>query len=354
MSGLERWVMRMWYGRGGRWLAPLASVYGAAVALRTHGYAAGWLKSVRVTRPVIVVGNLTVGGTGKTPLVIWIAERLRASGIAVGIVMRGYGRDDRAVRVINAEMDWREIGDEAVLLHRRTGGPVVVGANRVAAARAAIDAGAQVVLSDDGLQHLRLARDCEIIVVDGARGFGNGRLLPAGPLRERTSHLARADALICNGSPSERLAAEPAWVRAKRFLEMRLAPGAVRPVASLAARSVTGADISRSLEEFRGQRVHAVAGIGHPGRFFRLLAAHGVELIERPFPDHHPFRPGELAFDDGLPVLMTEKDAVRCSAWATPSMWYVPVTAQFSVADEARLLSCIKQRIDCDAVAATR
>jgi tetraacyldisaccharide 4'-kinase len=342
MSALERWVVRMWYGGGGSWLEPLAFLYGAVIALRARAYGAGWLKPVQVGRPVIIVGNLSVGGTGKTPLVAWIAERLAAQGVSVGIVMRGYGRNAAHVRAVTSDVDWREVGDEAVLLQRRSGCAVFVGADRVAAARAAIEAGAQAIVCDDGLQHLRLARDCEIIVVDGERGFGNGRLLPAGPLRERTSHLARADALICNGSASERLWAERAGVHAKRFLEMRLAPGAVRPVASLAARSVTGAGISRSLEEFRGQRVHAVAGIGNPGRFFRLLTAHGVEPIERPFPDHHPFRPGELAFDDGLPVLMTEKDAVRCSAWATPSMWYVPVTAEFSPADEATLLGVIK------------
>ena len=343
MAGLERWVMRRWYGSGGGWLEPLAFLYGRAIAMRERAYAAGWLKSVRVDRPVIVVGNLTVGGTGKTPLVGWIAERLAARGVSVAIVTRGYGRNATHVRAVMPDVNWREVGDEAVLLQRRSGCAVFVGADRVAAARAAISAGARVIIADDGLQHLHLARDCEIIVVDGERGFGNGRLLPAGPLRERTSHLARADALICNGSPGDRIAGASPALQGRRFLEMRLVPGAARPVGALAG---AVEDISRPLEEFRGRRVHAVAGIGNPARFFRVLAAHGIELIERPFRDHHRFRPDELAFDDGLPVLMTEKDAVRCTAWATPDLWYVPVTVQFSAADEALLWSSIRRRID--------
>jgi tetraacyldisaccharide 4'-kinase len=346
MAVLERWLTRMWYGRGGGWLAPLASLYGGASALRERAYASGWLKSVRVGRPVIVVGNLTVGGTGKTPLVAWIAERLHASGIKVGIVMRGYGRNAAAVRAVTSDVDWREVGDEAVLLHRRTGCAVIVGADRVGAAEAAIAGGAQVIVSDDGLQHLQLVRDCEIIVIDGERGFGNGRLLPAGPLRERTTHLARADALVSNGPPGAALAAETKRARDQPLLTMRLMLEAARPVARDGA--------TRALEEFRGQRVHAVAGIGNPARFFRALAAQGIELIERAFPDHHPFRPDELAFDDGLPILMTEKDAVRCSAWATPFMWYVPVSAQLGPADEVALLGSIKRRTGYDAAAATR
>jgi len=346
MSPLERWATRMWYGGGGGWLAPVASLYGAASALRMRAYASGWLRSVRVGRPVIVVGNLTVGGTGKTPLVAWIAARLRAAHIEVAIVMRGYGRKGAGVRAVDAGSDWREFGDEAALLHRRSGCPVIVGADRVAAARAAIAAGAQVIVCDDGLQHLRLARDCEIIVIDGERGFGNGRLLPAGPLREGTEHLARADALVCNGERGPALAEQAARRGEAPLLTMRLVLEAARPI------SGTGA--SRPLEEFRHQRVHAVAGIGNPARFFRALAAHGIELIEHPFPDHHPFRPEELAFDDGLPVLMTEKDAVRCGAWTSASMWYVPASAELSPIDAQAMLAAIGRRTGYDAVAATR
>jgi tetraacyldisaccharide 4'-kinase len=344
MTALERWVMRMWYGRGGAWLAPFAQLYGAVSALRERAYGSGWLQSVRVGRPVIIVGNLTVGGTGKTPLVAWIAERLRAGGIEVGIVSRGYGRSSSVVRIVEPGAGWREFGDEPVLLSLRTGCVVSVGADRVEAARAALAAGARVILCDDGLQHLRLARDCEIIVVDAERAFGNGRLLPAGPLRERTTHIARADVLVCNGVPGATLA--QARADARTFVEMHLALEAARPVA--------GAGPSRALEEFRGQRVHAVAGIGNPGRFFRALAAHGIELIERAFPDHHPFRREELRFDDGLPILMTEKDAVRCRDWATPGMWFVPVSAELSHEGAATILACIERCIGCDAAAATR
>jgi tetraacyldisaccharide 4'-kinase len=330
-------LTRLWYAEhpAGSLLEPLARGYGAAVAVRRRAYESGWLRSGAAGRPVVVVGNLTVGGSGKTPLTIWLAQRLGSEGLAVGIVSRGYGRRDRAVRAVELHSDWREVGDEPLLLARHSGCPTLVGADRLAAARSLAARGVDVVVADDGLQHLELARDCEIVVVDGARGFGNGRLLPAGPLREPAVRLWQVDAVVVNGArehPSLAQALPP-----QGTLTMRLAPGeAVR----LDARAPP-----RPLAQFRGQRVHAVAGIGNPARFFGELRAQGVELIEHAFPDHHPLSPAELAFADELPVLMTEKDAVKCGWFADSRLWYVPVAAQLDEADARELLTRVLARV---------
>jgi tetraacyldisaccharide 4'-kinase len=239
---------------------------------------------------------------------------------------------------VHVDSDWRDVGDEATLLARRTGCPSIVAADRVAAARTLIARGAEVILADDGLQHLRLARDCAIVVIDGARGFGNGRLLPAGPLREPLTALSRADVVVINGEPAHHSIAAP--VRAEALRMSLVAESAVR------LDGHHGAPVA--LDAFRGRRVHAVAGIGNPQRFFDELAARGIELIKHPFPDHHPFTARELEFTDQLPVLMTEKDAVKCTPFANPRLWYVPVSAHFSERDahelRARLLGKLRTR----------
>jgi len=283
-----------------------------------------------------VVGNLTVGGTGKTPLVIWLAGELRARGLKVGIVSRGYGRRSRGPRRVRSDSPWEEVGDEPLLLSRRTGCAVAVGEDRLAAARLLVADGVDVILSDDGLQHLRLARDFEILVIDGTRGFGRGRLLPAGPLREPASRALAVDYLVVNGPaesvpPSATLQGPPG-----RIATMHLALGA--------AHRVDGAGESRPLASFAGAPVHAVAAIGNPARFFESLAAHGLHLIAHAFADHHPFARGELDFPDDLPILMTEKDAMRCAAFATPGMWYVPVDAKLEAAGAAQLLGGVLDR----------
>jgi tetraacyldisaccharide 4'-kinase len=200
---------------------------------------------------------------------------------------------------------------------------VFVSADRVAAARAAIEAGADVVISDDGLQHLRLARDCEIAVIDGARGLGNQRLLPAGPLREPARRLASVDLVVTNGASPHTTSS----------VTMTLTPRSVVPVHEPGT--------VQTLQSYRGQLVHAVAGIGNPDRFFTMLRSHGIEVFEHAFPDHHPFVPSDLAFTDDLPVLMTEKDAVRAASFADDSMSFVPVDAEFSAADTQRLLGAV-------------
>ena len=337
---MDRALNALWYGDGAVavLLQPLAGLYGVAVGARRSAYAHGWLRSQTVGKPVIVVGNLTVGGTGKTPLVAWLAAQLRAQELKVGIVSRGYGRSGGALSHVQPEADWRTVGDEPLLLSRVTGCPTVVAVDRVAGARALVEQGVDIVLADDGLQHLRLARDCEIVVVDGVRGLGNGRLLPAGPLREPAARLGTADAVVFNGAPDHPSVMIVRPALQSPAVEMTLAPGD--------ARSVSNDATTRQLESFRGQTVHAVAGIGHPPRFFRSLQARGIEIIAHAFADHHPFEPADLEFGDGVPVLMTAKDAVKCRAFANTSLlWYVPVAAQFSAAHAQALLGRVANKL---------
>ncbi|MGH8265942.1 MAG: tetraacyldisaccharide 4'-kinase, partial [Steroidobacteraceae bacterium] len=255
--------------------------------------------------------------------------------LKVAIVSRGYGRGSGSARNVHPDSDWRDVGDEPVILARRTGCPTMVAADRVAAARRLIARGADVILADDGLQHLRLARDCEIVVVDGARGFGNGRLLPAGPLREPATRLRSADIVVVNGVPEHGSLA--AGVLPAGAVHMRL-------VAQQSVR-LDGRAPPCELAAFRGRRVHAVAGIGNPQRFFGELAVHGIEVLAHPFPDHHPYTARELTFADDLPVLMTEKDAVKCAPFANPRLWYVPVSVEFSESDARAVRTRVLDRL---------
>jgi len=297
-----------WYGKRAApwWTAPLAALYGGVTRLRRRLYRAGWLSSVRLPVPVAVVGNVSVGGTGKTPLTIALVEALRARGFRPGVVSRGYGGAETGPALLGERPDPARFGDEPCLIHA-AGTPVAVGRDRPAAARLLIEAGCDVILADDGLQHYRLRRDVEICVIDGARRFGNGRLLPAGPLREPLARLDEVDFRVCNGGDAT-----------ADEVPMRLEGGM--------ARALHGATV-QTLDAFRGQPVHALAGIGHPERFFDDLRARGIEVLAHPFPDHHAYAPGELDFGDSLPVLMTEKDAVKCAAFAPPQSWAVPVRA---------------------------
>jgi len=325
---MEQRLTTLWYreSAGFSMLAPLGWLYGLVMALRRLAYARGLLKTQRAAKPVIVVGNLTVGGTGKTPLVAWLAQQLALTGLRVGIVSRGYGRAGSAPQSVHAETSWREVGDEPMLLASLTGCDVVVARDRFAGAQELVALGVDVIIADDGLQHLRLARDCEIVVIDGARGFGNGRMLPAGPLREPASRVRSASLVVVNGTP------EHASLRGgvEGCLQMALFGGE--------ALRVDGLAMPEPLEHFRGRRVHAVAGIGHPQRFFRDLRARGLDIVEHAFPDHHPFTVADLTFGDDLPVLMTQKDAVRCREIEDARLWYVPVVARFSEPQARELL----------------
>lgn len=320
-------IERRWYSDAPPPLAlrPLAALFGAiADARRT------WLQARRQSLPVpvIVVGNLGVGGTGKTPFVIWLVERLREWGLRPGVISRGYGgRAPRYPWRVSARTPVNESGDEPLLIALRTAAPVMVGADRVAAARALIaQADIDVIVSDDGLQHYRLGRDLEICLIDGARGLGNGALLPAGPLREPPSRLRSIPLVVINGGGFD--AGHPGQV------EMHLRAVDAQPL---------GGGTVLSLERLRGQRVHAVAGIGNPARFFQTLRSRGIEVVEHPFPDHHAFASQDIQFLDGLRVLMTEKDAMKCRGFAGPLHYAVPVQAQMGEAAEARVRELVQQ-----------
>lgn len=305
-------LQRRWYepGAGVPWWAhPISALYGCATGLRRGLYRHGWLRSTRLPVPVIVIGNLAVGGTGKTPLAIALVEALNARGFKPGVVSRGYGGAVHSPQLLDANPDPVQVGDEPALIHLRTGVPVAVGADRPVAARLLTEQGVDVVIADDGLQHHALARDVEICVVDGVRRFGNERLLPAGPLREPLARLRDVDYVVCNGG-------EPRGDEIPMQLVLRDAV----PLA--------GASMPKPLAAFSGKRAHAVAGIGNPGRFFDALRASGIEVIEHPFPDHHRFTQDDFGFDDGLPIVMTGKDAVKCRAFAATHWWCVPVSAE--------------------------
>ncbi|MGH6610964.1 MAG: tetraacyldisaccharide 4'-kinase [Burkholderiaceae bacterium] len=309
---------------------PLAWLFHLIVRVRRAAYRAGLLRSIRVARPVIVIGNITVGGTGKTPFTIWLAGLLQARGLRVGIVLRGYGgRSAHWPVTVTAGTPWEEAGDEAVLLAQRTAAVVVAGPDRVADAQRAIELGADIVLSDDGLQHYRLARDCEIAVIDEQRGLGNRRLLPAGPLREPATRLSEVDLQV---------------ITRRSGASARAAQGAktcitVVPLLRDAVSIVTGE--TRELRSFVGERVHAVAAIGHPQAFFDALAAMSLEVQAHPLPDHARLASADIAFADDLPVLMTEKDAVKCRAIADRRHWAVRMDIETSAEDAARVSALV-------------
>lgn len=309
MTGkLQRYLAAVWYGTAsGAWLRPLGAIYCALMTLRRRCYAAGPCSQARLAAPVWVVGNVTVGGTGKSPLVIWLAETAQKEGFRPGIVTRGYGGTaNRQGCTVTPESDVSECGDEPVMLAQRTGVPVRVDADRVRGGRHLVEnAGCDLIISDDGLQHLRLARDTEIVVVDADRGFGNRRCLPAGPLREPLKRLDEVDWVVWNGR------------RAHGYC-MELRPGALQ---ALRARGELQAPAP-------GACVHGVAALGNPERFFGTLRSAGYQVIEHPFPDHYRFRPRDLRFGDERPVIMTDKDAVKCRGFAQPDWWVLPVTAQ--------------------------
>lgn len=301
------------------WASLLAPLYAGAVGLRGRLYRRGWLRSVQLPVPVVVVGNITAGGTGKTPFTIALVEQLLATGWRPGVASRGYGRQQAGQgRWVDEKTPSALAGDEPLLIARKTGVPVRVDADRVAAARALVEAGCDVVVSDDGLQHYRLARDIEIEVVDAQRRYGNGLMIPAGPLREPVSRAACCDFRIVN------LGADPA-AAAVGFGQwpMRLEIRRALPL-------VGGRE--RDLATFAGQRVHAVAGIAHPERFFQMLREHQVGVVPHAFPDHHDFTAADLEFASQLPVLMTEKDAVKCAAFARPGQFMVPLQAELPAA----------------------
>ena len=328
---ISRSLTGIWYGNSPlRWgLYPLALAYQGLAHLRRAAYQRGTLKTVELPVPVVVVGNVSVGGTGKTPFVIWLATQLQKRGLRVGIVTRGYrGKARDWPRVVNAKSDPLEVGDEPVLLARRTGCLVVAGPDRVAAAqRVLAEQRVDVLISDDGLQHYRLARRFEIAVVDGVRGMGNGLCLPAGPLREPAERVSEVDAIVVNGGD---------WGHAGVFRAQAVVTGVYR---------VTNRE-PRTLESFKGAQVHAVAGIGNPQRFFDLLDDAGLDVLAHPLEDHADIGPDQLAFEEPGAVLITEKDAVKCEGVAHANVWCVVVDLQFDADKTARLMRLVLRDIE--------
>jgi len=280
---------------------------------------------------IVVVGNLTVGGTGKTPLVIRLCRMLHEAGLRPGVISRGFGSRGPGVRLVSPASDPALVGDEPLLIARQAGVPVIVAADRCAAASALLKRGVGVVISDDGLQHYRLPRDIEICVIDGSRGLGNGRLLPAGPLREPVERLQRVDHIIVNGDVNP-------LPETYEVVHMALVGGLLH--------ALDGGQNWR-LSEFAGCRVNAVAGIGNPRRFFDLLRHARIKVIEHAFPDHHDYRHSD--FDDmspDLPILMTEKDAVKCRKLALPNAWYLSIEAVLPGDWEEALVRQVLERLE--------
>lgn len=313
---LVRWLEQQWY----RWtpwhvlLLPLALLFGALAALRRTLYRFGVLPVTKLPVPVIIVGNIGVGGTGKTPLVIALAKLLRDQGFHPGIISRGYGGKSRLPRAVTGESEPAEVGDEPVLLAAKAGCPVWVGPDRVDTGHAllATHPEVNVLISDDGLQHYRLARDIEIVVVDAVRWFGNGQLLPAGPLREPAWRLQTVDAVVINGWL-------PGAPLKRREFTMQLTGDLLY--------NLRNPELKARPEVFAGQTVLAVAGIGHPERFFKHLKKLGMAIRPQPFPDHHPFTPQDLDVPESVPIVMTEKDAVKCIDFVGDNAWTLPVEA---------------------------
>ena len=298
-------------------LLPLSWLFAGIVSARRNLFERGALRRYQANVPVVVVGNITVGGSGKTPIAIWLALQLKQRGMRPGIVSRGYGGSvGRKPLRVTADSDPDTVGDEAVLMAKRSACPVVVHPNRVGAAREICDLDVDVIIADDGLQHYRLGRQYEIAVIDGTRGFGNGKLLPAGPLREPVSRLKSVDRVLVNKSVmrSERAIRElPAGLAVTDFY-----------LKGTMVRSLDERE-EAPLAKFAGRQVHAVAAIGNPGRFFTFLESHGMQVIEHAFPDHSRLTEKDLRYDDGLDVLMTEKDAVKYANLFIERCWYVPV-----------------------------
>ena len=344
---MARFDTHLWRGKHplALLLLPLSWLYLLLVLARKLLYSKGLLPTRRVGAPVIVVGNLTAGGAGKTPLVIWLAQRLKARGHRPGALSRGYGGAlaPGTARRVEPGDDPALVGDEPALLARRTGCPVAVCSSRVKAAEILLRGGeCDILLCDDGLQHAALARDLEIVVVDGERGFGNGFFLPAGPLREPLSRLNTVDLVVVNAGAAGQGGAEG---RFSALSAPSSPPHFLMEYVPLPARSL-GDGRERALADFRGEKVHAVAGIGHPERFFSMLEACGIALERHAFPDHHSFRPADLAFAEaGGPstLLMTEKDAVKCGGFRLENAWQVPVEARLSEDFERALERLLEQ-----------
>lgn len=319
---LASWLQRAWFQRRltpalWLWLPLLLAVNLLFIAISS--WRRRTVVPVRLPVPVVVVGNITVGGAGKTPLTLWLAQQLAGCGWRPGIISRGHGGENSLPRPVLADSLAEIVGDEPLLLARRSALPVWVGRDRAAVGAALLAAHptVNVLLCDDGLQHYRLARDVELAVFD-RRGIGNGWRLPLGPLREPLARIATVDVVIGNDFPLAQLPGE------RPGFAMRLVPGDFYRLDDPAQRCTA--------EVLHGKSLHAVAGIGDPQRFFSTLQALGLDFVAHPFPDHHAYQAADLDFGEGSVLLMTEKDAVKCAALTTREAWVLPVEAALSPA----------------------
>ncbi len=321
-------IEKIWYE--GHWvsipLLPLSWLFRLLVLIRRCLYQWGWLKTNQWSVPLIVVGNISVGGTGKTPFVIWLVDYLRTAGYQPGVVLRGYGGNATVwPQQVTIDSDPVEVGDEAVLLARRCHCPVVAAPDRGAAVAALLkNSDCNIILSDDGLQHYAMGRDIEIVIVDGERRFGNGQMLPAGPLREPISRLLDVDLVIVNGEPISD--GEYRMTLTQCYLYNLLDPS-----------------IRKEISQLKGETVHAIAGVGNPERFFKLLKKSGVDVIAHPFADHHTYTTDDLLFSDEQPVIMTEKDAVKCAHLAHSNYWVLAIEMSPEVGVETKLQTLLKE-----------
>ena len=314
-----RLVQKIWYKKSilAYILFPFSLLFFIIISIRRWLYRVGIFHSMKFSVPVIVVGNITVGGTGKTPLIIYLAESLKQKGYTPGIVSRGYGsKMNKEPRSVVAESSFKEVGDEPLLIFSRTQCSVWICADRIAAVEKILsETNCNVILSDDGLQHYALKRDMEIAVVDSERQFGNGFMLPAGPLRETKSRLKEVDFVVMNGKKSN-------FELDNKIIHMQLKPDKIYNLMD----SKKILDINKTKTA-----VHAVAGIGNPQRFFKALRSLGLTIVEHPYPDHYQFQLSDLSFDDNFPVIITEKDAVKCKSFKNENLWCLRVNTTFEV-----------------------
>ena len=306
-------------------LIPFSALFCLISFLRKQCYTLKLFKSYTSSVPVIVVGNITVGGTGKTPLIIELVRQLQALGKMPGVISRGYGGNTQDFpKRVDETTCASEVGDEPQLIFKRLKCPVVVGPNRQADIELIMsEFNCDVILSDDGLQHYALNRDVEIVVIDYVRKFGNGLCLPAGPLRERSSRLKSVDLTLYNGTNE-----------GCSFL-MRAGN----------CMSLDNDKSDMNITDFQGKTIHAVAGIGHPQRFFDMLKDAGINVIPHAFPDHYDYQKNDLLFDDSLPVLMTEKDAIKCNEFGFNNHWSVPIDIQLSALAQQSLNAILSREI---------
>ncbi len=320
-----KWLLTSWYQPHPiRWLLwPLSALYCSVIWCRKQAYHFGLFKQKKISVPIIVIGNISVGGTGKTPCVIWLAKQLKQAGYRPGIISRGYGSQAQNYpQNVTPTSDPILVGDEPVIISRHTQCPMAISPKRVEAAEYLLEHyNCNIIVADDGLQHSALGRDIEIIVVDSERLFGNGLCLPAGPLREPLSRLKTVDFIVYNGGKSNAFNMTLTQENAINLLDP---------------------SITKIAADFSNEPVHAIAGIGHPERFFNQLSTSGLTIQSHPFSDHHHFQQRDFAFGNAATILMTEKDAVKCQAFATENMWFIPIEASISGKLEQKIINLLE------------